>query len=279
MAGPTPSRVTTLSARAAVSTANPLIAGFVVAGPSAKRLLLRAIGPTLSSFGVTGAHPDPVLTVYGPDSSVRIAAANDNWGPAGGRPGPLHAELNQDFQRAGAFPLPISLDAAFFADFAPGAYTVEVGGTGAASGVALVEVYDADSAGSGSRLANVSVRATVGTGDNLLIPGLTVGPGTQKTVLLRAVGPGLAAFGVPDPLPAPVLALFSGSQLLARNVRWTSAPDAAQLALAASRVGAFPLAPADSALLATLGPGSYTLQLSGAAPTTGPALVEIYEVP
>ncbi len=265
-----------LAARAEVAPARQLITGFVLSGPAPKRVLLRGIGPTLGAFGLGGVHPDPALTVYGPNSSTRIAASNDTWG--GERPSPQHDILRAAFRSVGAFDLPLGTDAVVLAELAPGAYTAQVSSTGNTAGTALVEVYDLDPTVA-SRLVNVSIRAHVGTGDNLLIPGLTVGPGTTRTVLIRAVGPGLTAFGVGDALPAPVLALFSGAQRLDTNTRWTTAPNATQIRLAAERVGAFPLTAADSALLVSLASGSYTLQVSGANATTGSALVEVYEVP
>ena len=149
----------------------------------------------------------------------------------------------------------------------------------------LVEIYDADAAGANpaSRLINTAVRAQVGTGANVLIPGLVVSAGVQKTVLIRAVGPGIAAppFSVPGALAEPVMTLFSGSQSVATNTAWNAASNASVIREAARSVGAFALAEGsrDSALLVTLPPGAYTIQVSGANNTSGVALVEVYEVP
>jgi hypothetical protein len=109
-----------------------------------------------------------------------------------------------------------------------------------------------------------------------LIPGLTVGPGAAKTVLIRAIGPGLAQFNVTGPLAQPVLTLFAGDEAFQSNTRWNSAPNAAEIRAATARVGSFALA--ESALLVSLSPGAYTLQISGANNTAGVALVEVYEI-
>jgi dienelactone hydrolase len=134
-----------------------------------------------------------------------------------------------------------------------------------------------------ARLVNLSVRVRAGTGDNVLISGFVLGDGLARTVLIRAVGPtlGAAPFNVGDTLARPVLSLFRGTQQLATNTGWGSAANATDLRAAAAKVGAFALAEGslDSALLVTLSPGPYTLQVAGANNTSGVALVEVYEVP
>jgi glucose/arabinose dehydrogenase len=266
--GPSTSRIVNLAARAEITSGTQLIAGFVIAGPTPKRVLIRGVGPTLNSaFGVSRALVDPSLTILGPDTTTRIAASNDNW----------QAADAAAFSAAGAFPLAAaSRDAAVITQLAPGSYTAQLAGTG--DGVALVELYDLEPS-SESRLVNLAVRAFVGTGDNILIPGIAVGPGSNKTLLIRAVGPGLAPFGVSNPLASPILTLLSGSQAIATNTRWATAGNAGDISAAANRVGAFALADGDSALLRSLPPGSYTLQVSGANNATGTALIEVYDVP
>jgi uncharacterized repeat protein (TIGR03806 family) len=272
-----PSRIINLAARAQAGAADALIAGFVIPPGASKSVLIRAIGPALAAapFNLAGTLPDPVLTLLGPDSTTRVAAANDNW----------NAGDAAAFAAAGAFALPpASRDAALIATLSPGSYTAQVGGAGSGSGVALVEIYDLDPAGGGGgRLVNTAVRAQVGTGANVLIPGLAVSGGAEKTVLIRAVGPGISAapFNVPGALANPVITLFAGTQGVATNTGWNSATNAAAIRSAGNLVGAFPLAEGsrDSALLVTLSPGPYTIQVSGANNTTGVALVEVYEVP
>jgi len=271
-----PSRLVNLAARAATGAgANILTAGFVIGPGANKTVLVRAVGPALRAFGVTGTLADPVLTLLGPDSSTRVAAANDNWSAADATA----------FSAAGAFTLPPgSSDAAIVAQLAPGAYTAQVTGAANSTGVALVEIYDADfpPVTAGSRLINTAVRAQVGTGSGILIPGLVVSIGAPKTVLIRAVGPTLATapFNVAGILAEPVLTLFSGSLSVATNTGWSRAANATEIRDTARAVGAFALAEGsrDSALLVTLPPGAYTLQIAGANDTTGVALVEIYEV-
>jgi uncharacterized repeat protein (TIGR03806 family) len=276
-----PSRIVNLAARAQVAGGSGgLIAGFVIAPGANKTVLVRGLGPALAAapFGIPGTLTDPVLTLFGPDSATRVAATNDNWSPGDAT----------TFAAVGAFALPPgSRDSALVAQLAPGSYTAQVAGTGTGTGIALVEIYDADRSpsggGTGARLVNTAVRAQVGTGANVLIPGLVVGPGAMKTVLIRAVGPGIAAapFNVPGTLAEPVVTLFTGAQSVATNTAWNSAPNAAEIRATARTVGAFPLAEGsrDSVLLVTLPSGAYTIQVSGTNGTTGVALVEVYEVP
>jgi uncharacterized repeat protein (TIGR03806 family) len=274
------SRLINLAARASAGTGNnTLITGFVIGPGAEKRVLIRAVGPALAAapFNVAGTLADPVLTVLGPDSSTRVAATNDNWA----------AGDATTFTAVGAFALPAgSRDAAVLAQLSPGAYTAQVTSPNNGTGLALVEIYDADapaSSSSGARLINLAVRTQVGTGANVLIPGIVVSGGANKTVLVRAVGPRLATapFNLTGTLAEPVLTLFYGTLRVARNAGWSSAANAVAIRETASAVGAFPLPESsrDSALLVTLSPGAYTLQLSGANNTSGVALVEVYEVP
>lgn len=270
------SRIVNLAARAQTgSGADAIFCGFVISPGAEKTVLVRAVGPTLGTapFNVPGALADPVLTLFGPDSNTLVAATNDNW----------NASAAATFSATGAFALPAgSRDAAIVARLAPGAYTAQVSGTGGATGVALVEVYDADPAAS-SRLINTAVRAQVGTGANVLIPGLVVSGSSPRTVLVRAIGPtlGAAPFNVPGTLAEPVVTLFSGAQSIATNRAWGTAANAAAIRDSARAVGAFaiPDGSRDSALLVTLAPGAYTIQVAGANNTTGVALVEVYEAP
>ena len=273
------SRLVNLAARALVSPGNgALIAGFVIGPGTGKKVLVRGIGPGLAAapFALSGTIADPVLNIFGPDSTARLAATNDDWS----------ANDAVTIAAAGAFSLPDgSRDAAVVAQLAPGSYTAQLTEANGGSGIGLVEIYDADNAAAaaGSRLVNTAVRAHVGAGENVLIPGLVISAGAQKTVLIRAVGPGIAAapFGVAGTLAEPVLTLFLGAQRLATNVAWSSAANAGAIREAARAVGAFPLGEGsrDSALLVTLPPGPYTVQVSGANGSTGVALVEVYDVP
>jgi hypothetical protein len=160
-----------------------------------------------------------------------------------------------------------------------GGYSAQVAGPGNAGGIVLVELYDAASA-TAARLVNVSARTAVGTGENALFAGFAVTGNAKRTVLIRAIGPALAAFGATGVLADPRLDLLvsGASTPLATNDDWGGGVN---LTAAFNSVGAFPLGATskDAALLVTLDPGSYSVQVSGAGGATGEALVEIYEVP
>ena len=186
-------------------------------------------------------------------------------------------------RRRFAFGNSSSHDSALLESLSSGPYTAQVAGQGGDTGVALIEVYDATPAGtytpSTPRLVNISTRVQVGTGGNILIAGFVIGGSTSETLLIRASGPALAAFGVPGTSPDPKLTLYSGSTVLGSNNGWGGN---AQIVSAASLVGAFSWgnpSSNDSAILVTLPPGAYTAQIAGASGDTGVALIEVYEVP
>jgi RHS repeat-associated protein len=264
-----------ISNRGGVGTGpNIMIPGFVLNGTGTKQVLVRAIGPTLGDFGVQGVLEDPELSVVSGGTEID---ANDNWGEASNA-----AELAAAATRVGAFPLEAtSGDAATLLDLDPGSYTVKVSGVASGTGVALVEVYDADDTDSPTvKLVNISNRGIVGTGASVMIPGFVVGGEVPKSVLIRGVGPKLADFGVQGVLENPILTVYSGEDELVTNDDWSDAANATELAAAAVTVGAFALESGsqDAAVLVTLDPGTYTVKVSGVGETTGVALVEIYEV-
>ena len=273
VAAQNPGRLINLSARAQVGTGSGvLIAGFVVSGTGTKNVLVRGIGPALTAFGVSGALANPVLNV---DSGSTTIYSDTGWG-AGATPA---ATLTAAFNQVGAFGLTAnSADSALLAPFAAGPYTALVSGVNNTTGVALAEVYDADTGTPTTRLKNLSVRAQVGTGSGILIAGFVISGNVPKTVLIRGIGPGLTAFGVTGALQEPVLGLYSPSgALIESNYQWSGEP---RLATAMSAVGAFSLDAQsdDTVLLVTLPPGAYTAQVSGANSTTGVGLIEVYEV-
>ena len=259
------SRLVNLSIRSNAGTgAQTLIVGFNLSSGAAKQLLIRGIGPTLSGFGVSGALADPQLQLY---SGSTVIAQNDNWGGS--------TAISSTAASVGAFALAAaSRDAVLLQTLNSGSYTAQISG---GTGVALVELYDAGTAG-GSRLTNVSARTQVGTGGDILITGFAIGGTTSKTLLIRAVGPTLASFGVTGVLADPKLDLYSGSSIVQSNDNWGGTT---ALTNAFTQVGAFtlPAGSRDAALLVTLQPGSYTAQISGVNSTTGVALVEVYEMP
>ncbi len=266
-----------LSTRGQVGTgSNILIAGFVVGGTVPKQVLVRAIGPTLSDFGVTGALADTRLDLFSGNSLV---VSNDNWGGAG--------DVAAATTAVGTFPLANnSRDSAVVAKLSPGPYTVQISGVGGTTGIALLELYDVDSLQpfSTQKVMNVATRGVVGTGQGQLIAGFVVSGNTPKKVLIRGVGPTLAAapFNVGGTLPDPVLRLVRSDGLIVReNDNWEAGNDAALISDASIKVGAFPLATAskDSAMLLNLPPGTYNAQVTGSGSTTGVALIEVYEIP
>jgi hypothetical protein len=174
-----------------------------------------------------------------------------------------------------------SADAALLVDLAPGQYSASAGGANNGTGIALLELYDADATGSTARFSNIATRGFVGTGSDIIIAGFVISGEGSKTLLIRAVGPTLASFGLTGFVADPQLALYRGSELLFRNDDWTTGAATATNASVATQVGAFALTASskDAAAVVTLPAGAYTVQVSGANSTTGVALVEIYEVP
>ena len=159
----------------------------------------------------------------------------------------------------------------------PGQYTALVTGNSGDTGIALVEVYDADASSVDSKLVNISTRSFVGTGANIQIAGFVITGPDPKTVLIRANGPSLAGQGVPGFLPDPDLKLFQRSSMINENQGWAAD---ATISLVASHVGAFAWSAgsADAALVVTLVPGIYTAQVSGVSGDTGTGLIEVYDV-
>lgn len=249
-----------LSVRTTAAANQTVIVGLGVTG-GARDLLVRAVGPGLVPFGVTNAMADPQLELFrGPT----LVLANHDW----------PATLAPAFLSAGAFGLTVGSRDAAFRQNLDGSSSIQVRGSG--PGVVLIEAYDLGS-GNSPRLVNLSARNRVGPGDDLLIAGFNLtGTGT-KQVLIRAIGPGLATFGVTGVLADPRLDVFTAAGArVAENDNWN-----ATLAPTFSAVGAFGLTTGsrDAALLATLPVGTYTVQVRGTDNGNGEALVEIYEVP
>lgn len=286
-----PARFFNLSTRALVRTGDEIeIVGFVLSGTGRKRLLVRAVGPRLADFGVTGSLADPTLQLMrrNSDGSSTLVLANDNWSAATNADQIIATSV-----QVGAFPLDPPppgtndmLSAACLLDLAPGAYTALAAGSDTNTGIALVELYDADPANVPAvRLVNLSTRGFVAEGDSLMIGGFVVGGTQARTFLVRGVGPGLAAHGITTALADPRLDLYrkvgNNDELFVSNDDWSSDANASTISGTAKDVGAFPLdvGSKDAAIVVTLPPGLYTAQVSGATGTSGIALVEIYEVP
>ena len=263
-ASPTPLPVSlgNVSTRLQVgSGSNVLIGGFIITGNSAKKVIVRALGPSLTTRGVPNALNDPMLELH--NSRGNLISSNDNW-----------KDTQEQWIRDSLIPPTNDRESAIVATLAPGPYTAIVRGKNNTTGVALVEVYDLQKT-SGSRLVNISTRGFVSGGDNAMIAGLIV-LGSQPTkVLFRGIGPSLSAAGITEPLRDPKLDLFNGQGAkLAENDNWR---DSQQALIAAT--GIPPSNNLESAIRINLNAGNYTAILSGTNGATGVALIEAYNLP
>jgi hypothetical protein len=243
---------------------NAGIAGFIITGTAPKQVLLRGIGPSLAAFGVPDALANPTLDLRRPDGT-RIRANND-W-----REDPAQAGTIQ----ATGIPPQNDQEAAIIEALDPGSYTVILRGMGMTTGVGLVEVYDLNP-GASSKLANLSTRAFVDTGNNIVIAGFVLGGhNSNARIVARGIGPSLTAFGVANALADPTLEVRdSNGALLASNNNWQDNPaQAAELTAA----GLAPTNNLESGLTITLPPGPYTALLAGLNNGTGVGVVEVYD--
>ena len=205
---------------------------------------------------------DPVLRVY--NSSHTLIASNDNW----------QSDPNHFVVESNGLAPANSFESAIAQTLAPGAYTVIVSGKDATPGIGLVELYDVSPL-SNSKLVNMSARASVGTVDNVLISGFIVGEVESATVVVRALGPSLASFGVSGVLSDPVLTIYdSKGSAIATNDNWHDGNNATDI----QRNGLAPPNAIDSAIMLHLPAGSYTAIVRGANAATGNALVEVYDL-
>jgi len=239
-----------------------LIGGFIVTGSDAKTVVLRALGPSLGGSGLADIVADPVLTLY--DSSGAIVGMNDDWQSDSG---------SGQIDAIGLAPTDAA-EAATIQTLAPGAYTVVVTGKDATPGIGLVEAYDLSPL-TASKLANLSTRGPVGTGDSVLISGFIVGDVASNTVVIRALGPSLGSAGLSVPLSDPALMVYdSNGAAIASNDNWhddVSAPQIEQNGLA-------PTDDTEAATILQLPAGAYTTIVSGASGATGVGLVEVYDL-
>jgi YVTN family beta-propeller protein len=273
------SQLGNISTRAFVQTGdNVMIGGFIVQGIQPKRVIIRAIGPELSRFGVPDVLVDPTLELH--DSMGGLIASNDNWVRTiiGGI---ITSNQVRDIQASGHAPGD-ARESAIIADLPPGNYTAIVRGVNDTTGVALAEVYDLN-AETNSILGNISTRSFVQTDDNVMIGGFIV-QGTQpKRVILRAIGPELSQFGVPNPLPDPTLELHNSTGvLIASNDNWQHTIIGGIITSDQVRdirsSGHAPTDGRESAIIAELPPGNYTGIVRGKNIITGVALVEAYDL-
>ena len=250
-----------LSTRGLVSGGDDvLIGGVIVTGTESKSVVLRALGPSLTAYGVSPVLMDPVLRVY--NSSGVLIATNDNW----------QSDPNQFIVESNGLAPANLLESATAQTLAPGAYTVVVTGTDPTPGIALVEVYDLSPL-SNSDLENMSTRGFVGTGDDVLISGFIVGDVDSATVVVRALGPTLASYGVSGVLSDPTLTIYdSTGSVIASNDNWQDNINSVDV----QKNGLAPPNALESALVLHLPAGAYTAIESGVDGGTGIGLVEVY---
>ena len=257
-----PTELANVSTRAFVQTGdNVAIGGFIITGSGPKKVILRAIGPSLTQYHIANPLADPVIELH--NSSRALIASNDNW---------MDASNHQAISDSGLAPSN-NLESAILTSLDPGAYTAIVRGVNNGTGVALFEGYDLDRTAS-SKLGNISTRGFVQTGDNVMIGGLIISGASSEDVIVRAIGPSLTQYGVANALADPMLELHdSNGALIVSNDNWK---DTQQTEIQAT--GLAPSYDAESAIVRTLSPGNYTAIVRGKNNTTGVALVEVYSL-
>lgn len=261
-----------LSTRCYVGTGDSIgIAGIMIVQRTT--VLIRGIGPSLTSFGVSNALPKAGLRLY--DSKGKVIGQNEGWKSDAGQVG----ALTDAMKRLGAFVFTSDYDSAMVVTLDPGAYTAHLYGIGGTSGNGMIEVYldAATTPGVGDHFLNLSSRIYVGRGDSIGIAGLILL--NPAKVLIRAVGPSLGEFGVSGVLRKPTLTLFDqAGKVVASNTGWKStAASEAAVTHANSQTGGFPFTSEDdSALVVELPAGAFTAHVAGAGNTDGNAMLEIY---
>jgi hypothetical protein len=264
---PTPGTLGNISTRLRVlSGDNALIGGMIATGTADKRVVIRAIGPSLIPFGVPGALANPTLDLFQGSTSL---FSNDDW---------QNSSQQAEIANSGLAPSNPA-EAAIIWTLTPGqGYTAVVRGQNGTTGVGIVEVYDLDQSAA-SKLGNISTRGFVDVDDNVMIAGLIAGPsnGTSLKVLVRALGPTLSDLGVPGALANPTLDLVNSSGTVIRsNDNWKDDP---QQRFQIEAAGLAPGHDEEAALVETVAPGAYTAVVRGNSRTTGVGLVEAYNIP
>jgi hypothetical protein len=240
-----------------------LIGGFIVTGTDPHTVVLRALGPSLADEGVPGTVADPILQLF--DKDGQLIATNDNWADDPGA-----SEITADGLAPGHL-----AEAATLQTLDPGDYTFVVSSKDPASpGIGLLETYDLSPVAD-SKLANISTRGTVATGDDVLIAGFIVGEVEKSTVVLRALGPSLASAGLGNPVLDPTLSVFDANgTVITTNDNWQD--DLNMLDL--EQIGLAPTDDAEAATIVFLPPGAYTTVVSSSDGSTGIGLAEIYNL-
>ncbi|HZE12156.1 MAG TPA: hypothetical protein VE086_00225, partial [Chthoniobacterales bacterium] len=224
---------------------------------STKKVLIRGLGPSLAQFGVPNTLSDPLLELYNPDGSI---VSNDNW------------QQGDTSQIPNGFAPSDPRESAIVATLAPGNYSAVVKGAHGETGVGIAELYDLD-ATSAAKLANISTRGFVNSGDDVMIGGFIVGGTEPAKILVRAIGPTLTDFGVQGALADPTLELHDSNGATIANDDWRETQESE---IIASKLP--PNKDKEPAIIATLAPGSYTAVVRGKNNTTGIGLVEAYNL-
>ena len=260
----TPAQALNISTRLRVETGERvMIGGFIITGSAPKKVAIRGIGPSLANAGLSNVLADPTLELRGSDGALLLQ--NNDW-----QDNPAQAAELTNLGLA----LADSRESGIVATLEPGAYTAIIAGKNQTSGIALVEIYDVDAAAA-SKLANISTRGFVQSGDNVMIGGFILGNGNgTATVAVRGIGPSLDQLGLSNVLADPTLELRDGNgALLIANDNWQDDPvAAAQL----SAEGLAPQDPLESGIFATVPPGLFTALLAGKNGGVGLGLLEIY---
>ena len=273
------SQLTNVSTRAFVQTGNDvMIGGFIVQGTQSKRVIIRAIGSGLIPFGIPNPLADPTLELH--DGTGALIASNDNWVTTiiGGI---ITTDQVATIRASGYAPTDVR-ESAMIVSLPPGNYTAIVRGVNSTTGIGLVEVYDLSNS-STSILGNISTRSFVQTDDNVMIGGFIV-QGTQaKRVIVRAIGPELSQYGLPNTLADPTLELHGpGGALIASNDNWVTTIIGGIITadqVAAIRASGYaPTDVGESAMIVNLPPGKYTAIVRGKNIIIGVALVEVYDI-
>ena len=259
-ASPPGVQLVNIAGRLLVGTGNDVgIGGFIMKGGASKKVLLRAIGPSLSGAGVGNPLQDPVLELHENNGTVIV---NDNW----------RSTNESEIQQTGLAPSNNN-ESAIIATLPPGNHTAIIKGAGNTTGVGVVEIYDLQTPV--GDLGNLSVRANVQTGDNALIAGVIISAGDPRRVVFRGMGPSLKFYGVPAALDDTTLELRDvNGVVIGSNDNWKDASNASDI----SASGLAPNVDSESAILTTLGPGKYTAIVRGANNTTGVGLAEVYKL-
>jgi len=276
-----PGLVANVSTRLPVGTGeNVLIEGFTVQGPagSTKKIIVRALGPSLTPFGVNDALPNPTLEIHDSNNGNAIVATNDDWQTTqvGGI---ITADQSAEINASGFKP-GNNLESAIIANLAPGSYTAVVRGTGTNNvGTGVVDAFDL-SAASSAKLVNIATRGLIQPGDKLMIAGFIIQNGPIKAVI-RAIGPSLIAFGINNALPDTTLQLRDqNGNLVLENDNWkirSSDGSSQQAEMEATQLQ--PTNDLEAAFVTTLQPGQYTAQVRGKPESTGIGVVQVYFLP